>query len=61
MAQSYVWKVSYEYYTKKYDWSSYREWTSRSRVFTNKIQALKFANQMENNSNARYVEVRKWG
>ena len=54
MAQSYLWKVGYYYR----DGSG---WTHRSKTFTNKIAALKFANKLENNS--RYyanVELFKW-
>lgn len=55
MAQSYVWKVSYNY------WKGVLSgWTSHSKIFTNKVEALKFANQIQNDKHARCVKFIKW-
>ena len=55
MAQSYVWKVSYEY--RKGLLSG---WASHSRIFTNKVEALQFTNQMQNDKHACCVKLLKW-
>ena len=55
MAQSYVWKVSYNY--RK---GVLSRWASYSKIFTNKVEALKFANQMQNDKHARCVKLLKW-
>ena len=41
MAQSYVWKVTYTY--RKHILSG---WKTFSKVFTNKVEVMKFENQM---------------
>ena len=56
MVQNYLWKVMYEYHYGNYSW----EWEKKSKVFNNKIAALKFANQLENNRNCRCVNLKKW-
>ncbi len=55
MSQNYLWKVSYSYRI-----GLLSGWQHKSRVFTNKLEAMKFANQMENSKNARDVKFSKW-
>ena len=55
MAQEYVWKVSYSYHM-----GMLKGWKRKSQVFTNKIKALQFENQMRNDSRAKYVKLEKW-
>lgn len=55
MSQNYLWKVSYSYRT-----GLLSGWQHKSRVFTNKVEAMKFANQMENSKHARGVRFSKW-
>ena len=56
MAQNYLWKVIYEYHYGNCPC----DWEKRSKVFNNKIVALKFANQIENDRNCRNVQIKKW-
>ena len=55
MAQDYVWKVLYSYHM-----GVLRGWKACSKVFTNKVEALRFMNQMENNKDAKNVKLIKW-
>lgn len=55
MSQNYLWKVSYSYRT-----GLLSGWKFQSKVFTNKLEAMKFANQMENSKHARGVKFSKW-
>ena len=55
MAQEYIWKVSYSYHM-----GMLKGWKRKSQVFTNKIKALQFENQMRNDSHAKYVKLEKW-
>ena len=56
MAQNYLWKVIYEYHYGTYSVA----WEKRSKVFGNKIAAMKFVNQLENNSRYRNIRFKKW-
>ena len=55
MAQDYVWKVSYSYHL-----GVLRGWKAHGKVFTNKVEALKFMSLMENNRDAKNVKLIKW-
>ena len=55
MAQGYVWKVSYSYHM-----GVLRGWKTHGKVFTNKVEALKFMSLMENNRDAKNVKLIKW-
>lgn len=55
MAQSYVWKVTYTY--RK---GIFRGWKTFSKVFTNKVEALKFETQMRNDPHTGIVKLIKW-
>ena len=50
MAQNYLWKVECGHYY--YSSSDYRsDWWYESKVFTNKMSALKYMNKLQNSSN----------
>ena len=55
MAQSYVWKVTYTY--RKNILSGRKTF---SKVFTNKVEAMIFENQMRNDPHTRLVKLEKW-
>ena len=55
MAQSYMWRVTY-FYRK----GLLAKGQQVSRVFTNKVEAMKFENQMRNDPHAKNVRFMKW-
>ena len=59
MAQNYLWKVECGHYY--YSSSDYRsDWWYESKVFTNKMSALKYMNKLQNSGNYRNVRMKKW-
>ena len=59
MAQNYLWKVECgHYYYSSSDYCS--AWWYESKVFTNKMSALKYMNKLQNSGNYRNVRIKKW-
>ena len=59
MAQDYLWKVEYGHYYYSNENYCY-DWWYESKVFYNKLDALKYANRLENSSSYRNVRIKKW-
>jgi hypothetical protein len=59
MAQNYLWKVEcgHYYYSSS---NCYADWWYESKVFTNKMSALKYMNKLQNSGNYRNVRMKKW-
>lgn len=59
MAQNYLWKVECGHYY--YSSSNYcYDWWYESKVFANKMSALKYMNKLQNSGNYRNVRMKKW-
>ena len=73
MAQNYLWKVVYEEYEEVkepcddpdfpkgcYYTTGEYHWACKSKVFSNKIEAMRFINKIDNRCNYRNVRMKKW-
>lgn len=59
MAQNYLWKVECGHYYYSSSNCCYN-WWYESKVFSNKMSALKYMNKLDNSKNYRNVKLKKW-
>ena len=55
MAQDYLWKVTYERWSDR--WNNY---IYQSKVFKSKLNAMTFMNHLENSGDNTRIRLRKW-
>ena len=64
MAQNYLWKVTYSYDKTaqfyKSPYNSFKTWTTGSKVFKNKLNAMNFVIALQNDKRFRNVSLKKW-
>ena len=63
MAQNYLWRVTYNYdETGRFQKGRYchQTWTTGSKVFKNKLNAMNFVNALRNDKRFRNVSLKKW-
>ena len=59
MAQNYLWKVECGHYHYSRGYNRF-DWWYESKVFTNKMSALKYMNKLQNSGDYRNVRMKKW-